>query len=93
MKGFFAHQLNYKKQEKGCKRFSMLNLTIKHQTRINFKLKHLGGISSTVSALSLNCNIPILSQNLGHKTGETIFDAYGTSPEHQRGRILKGFGW
>lgn len=36
--------------------------------------------------------IPLLSQNLGHKTGETIFDAYGTSPEHQRGKILKGFG-
>lgn len=37
--------------------------------------------------------IPLISQNLGHKTGETIFDAYGTSPEHQRGKILKGFGW
>ena len=36
--------------------------------------------------------IPLISQNLGHKTRETIFDAYGTSPEHQRGRILKGFG-
>ena len=37
--------------------------------------------------------IPLLSQNLGHKTGETIFDVYGTSPEHKRGKILKGFGW
>ena len=36
--------------------------------------------------------IPLISQNLGHKTGETIFDAYGTSPEHKRGEILKGFG-
>jgi len=36
--------------------------------------------------------IPLLSQNLGHKTGETLLDAYGTAPEHQRGRILKGFG-
>jgi integrase/recombinase XerD len=36
--------------------------------------------------------IPLLSQNLGHKTGETIFDAYGTYPEHKRGKILRGFG-
>lgn len=35
--------------------------------------------------------ISLLSQNLGHKTGETILDAYGTSPEHQRGIILKRF--
>ena len=39
----------------------------------------------------LDKRISVLENN-HNKTGETIFDAYGTSPEHQRGRILKGFG-
>ncbi|MFT4967721.1 MAG: site-specific recombinase XerD [Candidatus Deianiraeaceae bacterium] len=49
--------------------------------------------SITRKALTLSqaMYIPLLSHNLGHKTGETIFDAYGTSPEHKRGVLLKGF--